>query len=82
MAPSFLKTAPIVPRAASVYARTAVIKKIKGKYTVLSETTGRSFGSYRTLAEAKKRLRQIEFFKHLSKSPSLRKTLRKKSLAR
>ena len=40
-----------------------MIKKIKGKYVVMSETTGRSFGSYRTLAEAKKRLRQIEFFK-------------------
>ncbi|MBI2635043.1 MAG: hypothetical protein HYW79_00655 [Parcubacteria group bacterium] len=44
-----------------------MIKKIKGKYVVLSETTGRSFGSYKTLAEAKKRLRQIEFFKHLKK---------------
>lgn len=45
-----------------------MIKKIKGKYVVLSETTGRSFGGYKTLAEAKKRLRQVEFFKHLSKS--------------
>jgi len=42
-----------------------VIKKIKGKYVVLSETTGRSFGTYKTEAEAKKRLQQIEFFKHL-----------------
>jgi len=42
-----------------------MIKKIKGKYIVLSETTGRRFGSYKTLAEAKKRLAQIEFFKHL-----------------
>jgi len=42
-----------------------MIKKIKGKYVVLSETTGRSFGSYKTLKEAKKRLRQVEFFKHL-----------------
>ncbi len=50
------------------YNHSHVIKKIKGKYTVLSETTGRSFGSYRTLAEAKRRLRQVEFFKHLSKS--------------
>ena len=41
-----------------------MIRKIKGKYVVLSKTTGRSFGSYRTLAEAKTRLRQIEFFKH------------------
>ena len=57
-----------------------MIKKIKGKYTVLSEKTGRSFGSYRTLAEAKKRLRQVEFFKHLGKNPHMKKALRKKSL--
>ena len=59
-----------------------MIKKIKRKYVVLSETTGRSFGSYKTLAEAKKRLRQVEFFKRLSKSPALKKKLRKKSLAK
>ena len=44
-----------------------MIKKMKGKYAVLSETTGRSFGNYRTLAEAKRRLRQIEMFKHLKR---------------
>ena len=55
-----------------------MIKKIGGKYVVLSEKTGRSFGSYRTLAEAKKRLRQVEFFKHLAKNPALKKKLRKK----
>jgi len=44
-----------------------MIKKVKGKYVVLSEKTGRSFGSYRTLAEAKKRLGQVEFFKHRGK---------------
>jgi hypothetical protein len=42
-----------------------MIKKIKGKYTVLSENTGRKFGTYKTIVEAKKRLKQIEFFKHL-----------------
>ncbi|MEK7082401.1 MAG: hypothetical protein AAB915_01860 [Patescibacteria group bacterium] len=57
-----------------------MIKKQGGKYIVLSETTGRSFGSYRTLKEAKHRLRQVEFFKHLAKSPAMKKTLRKKSL--
>jgi hypothetical protein len=36
-----------------------------GKYVVVSETTGRRFGTYDTLAEAKRRLRHIEFFKHL-----------------
>jgi hypothetical protein len=42
-----------------------MIKKIKGKYVVLSEKTGRSFGTYTTLAAAKKRLQQMEMFKHL-----------------
>lgn len=41
-----------------------MIKRVGGKYVVVSETTGRRFGTYDTLAEAKKRLQQIEFFKH------------------
>ena len=41
-----------------------MIKLINGKYVVLSETTGRRFGTYNTRAEAERRLRQIEFFKH------------------
>jgi len=41
-----------------------MIKKSKEGYTVVSEKTGRSFGTYRTMAEAKRRLRQVEFFKH------------------
>lgn len=42
-----------------------MIKKIKSKkYVVLSEKGDRSFGTYKTLAEAKKRLGQVEFFKH------------------
>lgn len=57
---------PSIVRSAS--SQQEMIKKINSKYAVLSETTGRSFGSYRTLAEAKQRLRQIEFFKHLPKS--------------
>ena len=44
-----------------------MIKKIKSKYVVLSETTGRKFGTYKTKQEALARLRQIEFFKHLKK---------------
>ncbi len=56
-----------------------MIKKIKGKYAVLSETTRCSFGSYKTMAEAKRRLKQIEFFKRLAKNPALKRTLRKKS---
>jgi hypothetical protein len=42
-----------------------MIKKIGRKYVVLSENTGRKFGTYKTIEEAKKRLRQIEYFKHL-----------------
>lgn len=30
----------------------------------MSEKTGRIFGKYRTEAEAKERLQQVEFFKH------------------
>ena len=44
-----------------------MIVKRAGKYVVVSETTGRRFGTYGTLAEAEKRLRQIEYFKHLKK---------------
>jgi len=44
-----------------------VIKKQGRKYVVVSEKTGRSFGTYDTKAEAEKRLRQIEFFKHAKK---------------
>lgn len=41
-----------------------MIKKVKGGYQVFS-SLGRSMGGpYKTLSEAKKRLRQMEFFKH------------------
>lgn len=42
-----------------------MITKQGGKYVVVSETTGRRFGTYDTRAEAEQRLRQIEIFKHL-----------------
>ena len=42
-----------------------MIVKRGRKYVVVSESTGRRFGTYDTLAEAKKRLQQIEIFKHL-----------------
>ncbi len=45
-----------------------MIKRIGGKYVVISESTGRRFGAYATKAEAKTRLRQIEMFKHMRKS--------------
>ena len=44
-----------------------MIKKRGSKYVVLSEKSGRSFGTYATRAEAERRLRQIEFFKHLKR---------------
>jgi hypothetical protein len=41
-----------------------VIKKTKDGYKVLSEKSGKNLGGpYKTKAEAKKRLRQVEFFK-------------------
>ena len=43
---------------------TDMIKKVKGGYQVLS-TKGKNLGGpYKTEEEAKKRLRQVEFFKH------------------
>lgn len=44
-----------------------MIRKVKEGYRVLSES-GRHMGTYQTLEEAKKRLRQIEFFKHKKKT--------------
>ena len=41
-----------------------MIKKVGSKYKVVSEKTGRSFGTYHTKAEAQRRLGQVEFFKH------------------
>jgi hypothetical protein len=42
-----------------------MIKKVKGGYKVLSEKTKKNLGGpYKTKAEAEKRLRQVEFFKH------------------
>jgi hypothetical protein len=52
-----------------------MIKKINGKYVVLSETTGRRFGTYDTRAEAERRLRQIELFKHLRGRSTRRRTV-------
>jgi hypothetical protein len=42
-----------------------MIVKRRDGYRVLSEKTGRNLGGpYKTRAEALKRLRQVEFFKH------------------
>lgn len=41
-----------------------MIKKVKGGYQVLSHKGRNLGGPYKTLEEAKKRLRQVEFFKN------------------
>jgi len=41
-----------------------MIVKVKGGYKVLSSKRKNLGGPYKTLKEAKKRLRQVEFFKH------------------
>jgi hypothetical protein len=44
--------------------RPAMIKKVKNGYKVVSSKGKNLGGPYKTLEEAKKRLRQVEFFKH------------------
>ena len=44
-----------------------MIVKSGNGYKVVSHTTGRSFGKYRSVNAAKKRLRQIQMFKHMKK---------------
>lgn len=41
-----------------------MIKKKGNKYQVTSES-GKNLGEYDSLEEAKKRLKQVEYFKHL-----------------
>jgi hypothetical protein len=41
-----------------------MIKKVKSGYKVLSEKGKNLGGPYKSEAAAKKRLRQVEFFKH------------------
>lgn len=45
-----------------------MIVKVKGGYKVVSEKSKKNLGGpYKTKAEAEKRLRQVEFFKHRGK---------------
>lgn len=49
-----------------------MIKKTSRGYKVLSEKTGKNLGGpYKSRAAAEKRLRQVEFFKHLSRPARL-----------
>jgi hypothetical protein len=41
-----------------------MIQKVKGGYQVVSSKGKNLGGPYKTLEAAKKRLRQVEFFKH------------------
>lgn len=41
-----------------------MIQKVKGGYQVLSSKGKNLSGPYKTLEAAKKRLREVEFFKH------------------
>ena len=47
-----------------------MIRKVRNKnlWKVVSENTGRSFGTYSSIKKAKVRLKQVEFFKHLDKN--------------
>lgn len=46
-----------------------MIKKVKSGYRVISHTTGRNMGTYKTKAQAQRRLRQVEYFKRLVRPP-------------
>lgn len=53
------------PKLSTMKTRCKMIKTVKGGYEVVSEKTGKNLGGpYKTKAEAEKRLRQVEFFKH------------------
>ncbi len=41
-----------------------MIRKVSGGYKVVSSKGRNLGGPYKTMQEAKKRLRQVEFFKH------------------
>lgn len=47
-----------------------MIKKTKGGYRVVSHE-GKNLGDTKTLEQAKKRLAQVEMFKHMKKKPSM-----------
>lgn len=51
-----------------------MIIKSGNKFKVVSKNKKRSFGTYNTKPEAEKRLKQIEYFKHLLKEFLLKKS--------
>lgn len=44
-----------------------MIRKVKEGYKVVSHQSGKSFGTYKTQAQAQKRLEQIQMFRHVNK---------------
>ena len=60
-----------------------MIVKHEDGYYILSENTEKNLGGpYKTKAEAEKRLRQVEFFKHKKASKSIEFLLPYKRLSR
>jgi len=61
-----------------------MIRKVKGGWRLISRTTGRNLGTFKTRAAALEREKQIQFFRNLAKSRggkgSLATKVRKKSL--
>lgn len=53
--PKLFREAPIVSE---------TIRKVGNKYRLVSKKSGRNLGTYNTRAEAKKRERQVQYFKH------------------
>lgn len=45
-----------------------MIKKSGDKFVIKSKSGGKTLGTYATKAAATKRLKQIEYFKHVKKS--------------
>lgn len=50
-----------------------MIRKTPSGYKVVSKTSGRNLGEFRTKGEAEKRLREIEYFKHITNRPTKKK---------
>jgi hypothetical protein len=46
-----------------------MIRKVKDRWKVISHKTHRNLGTYKTKALAKRRLRQVEYFKSLVSPP-------------
>jgi hypothetical protein len=53
-----------MPKQRIGYRRRPIIRKVKEGYKVLSEKGKNLGGPYKSKAEAQKRLRQVEYFKH------------------